>query len=157
MKYGQRLIAAAGPAISWVSMPCGRAAEAEDLELPTLTELEARLDAARKALETRSDAGYAGGAPSGESGDAGGDAPIPIVHGARGAQPLDSNGGKIDVPMVSVATQPRYPPAKLRRGIQGGLMLRVPVEANGRISKVEVEKTSGYEDFDRSAIESVAN
>lgn len=79
------------------------------------------------------------------------------MHGARGAQPLHSSGGKIDVPMVSVATQPRYPPAKLRRGIQGGLMLRVPVEADGRTSKVEVEKTSGYEDFDRSAIESVAN
>lgn len=93
MRYGKRLIASAGLAISWVSMPCGRAAEAEDLEPPTLTELEARLDAARKALETRSDAGDAEGAPSAESGDAGGDAPIPLVHRARGAQPLDSNGG----------------------------------------------------------------
>lgn len=129
----------------------------EGAEPPTLTELEARLDAARQALEGRTIADDTAGAASEESADTAVGAERPFVDGTVRAVPLDATGDDLDAPMVLVATPPRYPPAKLRRGIKGELMLRVLVEADGRISKVEVEKTSGHEDFDSSAIQSVSN
>ena len=41
----------------------------------------------------------------------------------------------------------------LRRGVEGEVMLKVLVGVDGKPLKIEVEKSSGYRDFDRSAMQ----
>ena len=45
----------------------------------------------------------------------------------------------------------------LRRGIQGEVMLRILVLPDGRPDKIEVEKSSGHREFDRSAMQAARN
>ena len=62
----------------------------------------------------------------------------------------------VDMSMMR-ARPPRYPPAMLRRGVQGEVMLRILVTADGRPEKIEVEKSSGHREFDRSAMQAARN
>ncbi len=48
---------------------------------------------------------------------------------------------------------PRYPPAMLRRGIEGRVVLRALVSNDGRPTQIEVDVSSGYAEFDKSAIQ----
>lgn len=48
---------------------------------------------------------------------------------------------------------PRYPPAAARAGIEGTVILIVNVDANGDVTDVSTEKSSGNDDIDRSAME----
>jgi protein TonB len=45
----------------------------------------------------------------------------------------------------------------LRRGIQGEVLLRILVGADGRPEKIEIEKSSGHREFDRSAMQAAKN
>ena len=55
-------------------------------------------------------------------------------------------------PSCSERTPPAYPPASIRLNEQGRVVLRVKLDANGRISNVKVAATSGFPRLDRSAI-----
>ena len=48
---------------------------------------------------------------------------------------------------------PRYPPAALRSGITGTVVLIVSVDANGNVTDVSVERSSRNRDLDRAAIQ----
>ena len=48
---------------------------------------------------------------------------------------------------------PRYPPAALRSGITGTVILIISVDAQGNVTDVEVEKSSRNRDLDRAAMQ----
>jgi protein TonB len=50
---------------------------------------------------------------------------------------------------------PYYPLEALRAGIEGRVVLRVQINANGRADKIAVETSSGFNGFDSSAIDAV--
>jgi len=52
---------------------------------------------------------------------------------------------------------PQYPNRARRRGLEGGLILRVTVNIKGAPSAIEVIKTSGHEILDRAAVKAVRN
>ena len=52
---------------------------------------------------------------------------------------------------------PQYPNRARRRGLEGGLILRVTVNIRGAPSDIEVIKTSGHEILDRAAVKAVRN
>lgn len=55
-----------------------------------------------------------------------------------------------------LAPLPPYPRAELLRGAEGTVLLRVEVDANGHVVRVEVERSSGYSRLDRAAQQHVA-
>jgi len=50
---------------------------------------------------------------------------------------------------------PGYPLAARRRGIEGRVMVRAEVLADGTCNRVELKKTSGYDLLDQAALEAV--
>lgn len=58
-------------------------------------------------------------------------------------------------PDYKINPTPRYPLTARRRGYEGDVHLRVYVLENGRVGKIELEKPSGYEVLDESALEAV--
>jgi periplasmic protein TonB len=74
-------------------------------------------------------------------GDEGGSAvPRPEIHGVR-------------VDARHPLTQPPYPMARIRNSDEGSVDLEVYVLPNGRVGDARVLKTSGFEDFDRAALQ----
>jgi TonB family protein len=51
--------------------------------------------------------------------------------------------------------KPTYPQEARKRGYEGEVLLKVEVLANGRVGRMEVKKSSGYEILDRSALTTV--
>ena len=51
--------------------------------------------------------------------------------------------------------KPRYPMIARRSGYEGVVLLRVWVTERGKVGKIELERSSGYEVLDKSAIEAV--
>ena len=51
--------------------------------------------------------------------------------------------------------KPDYPLEARQKGYQGDVLLKVEVLPNGRVGEVEVEKSSGYELLDQSALATV--
>jgi len=58
-------------------------------------------------------------------------------------------------PRYAENPKPVYPQEARRRGYEGEVLLRVEVLANGRVGRLEVKKSSGYEILDRSALSAV--
>lgn len=56
-----------------------------------------------------------------------------------------------------VAPLPEYPLQSRRLRREGEVLLKVLVLADGRVGKVEVERSSGFEELDRSAVRAVLN
>jgi protein TonB len=54
-----------------------------------------------------------------------------------------------------VASNLKYPPLARRKGWQGIVILKLHIEADGRISRLHVNETSGYPVLDRAAVESL--
>ena len=54
-----------------------------------------------------------------------------------------------------VATNLKYPPVARRKGWQGTVVLKLHIESNGRISRLQVSETSGYPVLDRAAVDSL--
>jgi len=109
-------------------------------------------------------------------------APIAIPHSAEASPPLAS-AAQLETPEAAVAPppprhEPRTPPAQpvsepdyraayldnprppyplaaRRQGLEGRVLLRVEVLANGSSGRVEVKSGSGYEILDRGAREAV--
>lgn len=62
----------------------------------------------------------------------------------------------VDVePRTRYKIEPAYPPALRQANIQGTLQLKARIDENGRAQDIVVERSSGYADFDASAIEAV--
>jgi len=60
----------------------------------------------------------------------------------RGAEPL-------------AEIHPTYPPASIRRGEEGSVLLRVEVLADGRAGRMELVRSSGHDRLDRAACDAV--
>ena len=58
-------------------------------------------------------------------------------------------------PDYKVNPKPRYPMLARRKGYEGTILLRVLVLESGGVGKVELEKSSGYEILDESALKAV--
>jgi periplasmic protein TonB len=69
----------------------------------------------------------------------------PAVAQSRQARPLANN------------VTPKYPPAALRSGIGGTVLVRAEVDAAGNPVTVTVAKRSGNRDLDRAAVNAVRN
>ena len=48
-----------------------------------------------------------------------------------------------------------YPETLQQEGVEGRVVLQAQVETNGRLTKVRVKKSSGYQELDKAALESV--
>ena len=58
-------------------------------------------------------------------------------------------------PKYAVNPKPPYPPEARERGYQGEVLLKVEVLVNGRVGQIEINKSSGYEILDQSALSTV--
>ena len=50
-------------------------------------------------------------------------------------------------------TQPPYPASYIRQGIEGNVDLEILVQPNGRIGDARIVRSSGYDLFDRAALD----
>ena len=68
----------------------------------------------------------------------------------------DSRGdAALAIPHQEGNPKPPYPEIARRRGYEGTVRLEVEVSASGGVEQVRVQKSSGYETLDRSALETV--
>jgi TonB family protein len=63
--------------------------------------------------------------------------------------------GPLANPRYSENPKPIYPPAAIKEGNEGTVLLLVEVLPNGRVGEIEVAKSSGYEMLDQSALTTV--
>lgn len=82
------------------------------------------------------------------------DAPAAPGDAAPGNQQALAPGDR-PLPMEGQMPPPRYPPAALRRGDSGTVVVRVEVDASGAPAGVALLKRSGSRDLDRAAMEAV--
>ena len=81
-------------------------------------------------------------------------APVPVPGDAPPAQTtVDMAPGS--APVALETPPPRYPAAALRRGESGEVLLRIDVDAGGRVAGVDVVRGSGSRTLDRAAISAV--
>jgi len=75
----------------------------------------------------------------------------------RGGQRSGSEVGRSSVSSPGYAENPKpvYPLEARQKGYEGEVLLKVEVLQNGRVGEVQVEKSSGYEILDQSAIAAV--
>jgi protein TonB len=57
--------------------------------------------------------------------------------------------------MGGYQVKPRYPESARRRGIEGTVLLKMRITAQGRVENVQVVRSAGYPDLDESAMEAV--
>jgi periplasmic protein TonB len=67
------------------------------------------------------------------------------------------NGGESAYPDYNLNPKPKYPMIARMSGYEGKVLLKVLVLKNGKVGKIDMEKSSGYGILDKSAIESVEN
>jgi protein TonB len=71
-------------------------------------------------------------------------------------EPPSSMGDAEDTPPdLSQNAPPNYPAIAIQRGWQGTVILRVSIDANGQVVKVEVARTSGFPVLDGAAATAV--
>lgn len=72
-----------------------------------------------------------------------------------GAKGSGQGGEQVGYPDYRINPKPRYPMIARRSGYEGVVLLRVWVMENGKVGKIELERSSGYEMLDQSAINAV--
>jgi len=77
--------------------------------------------------------------------------PAPVAEAA----PAAAAAGDRPQPIAEQSPPPSYPPAALRRGDSGSVVVRVDVDATGYPSNVTIIQRSGSRDLDRAAAEAV--
>lgn len=80
-------------------------------------------------------------------------APAPVAPQAAPTATLAP--GDRPVPIPGQSPPPNYPPAALRRGDRGTVVVRVEVDASGSPAGVALVERSGSRDLDRAAMEAV--
>jgi protein TonB len=66
-----------------------------------------------------------------------------------------SGDGTSARPIGGYQVKPRYPESARRRGIEGTVLLKMRITAQGRVEDVQVVRSTGYPELDESAIEAV--
>ena len=61
-------------------------------------------------------------------------------------------GASVDISSKNM-NPPKYPPAAMRAGIEGTVILIIDVDANGNVTNVSVETSSRNRDLDRAAMQ----
>jgi periplasmic protein TonB len=74
--------------------------------------------------------------------------------GASGEGLGEGTGGSTG-PRGGYQVKPRYPDAARRRGLEGTVLLRARVTAQGRVDDVHVENSAGHPELDQAAIEAL--
>ncbi|MDE2059931.1 MAG: energy transducer TonB [candidate division NC10 bacterium] len=64
-------------------------------------------------------------------------------------------GGRFSAPNYGINPLPKYPLLAREKGYEGTVFLRVLVRADGRVERLAVDRSSGYEILDRAAVDSV--
>jgi periplasmic protein TonB len=75
----------------------------------------------------------------------------PVLPQAGSAEPVPRIDGVRQ--LARGLSQPPYPPALVREGVEGATVLEVYVLPTGRVGDARVVTSSGYADFDRSAVQ----
>lgn len=94
-----------------------------------------------------------GGARAGTGAGAGGG-----TGPGRGGGSGNGTGGDGSIsarPIGGYQVKPRYPESARRRGIEGTVLLKMRITAQGRVEDVQVARSAGHPDLDESAIEAV--
>ncbi|HEY0333354.1 MAG TPA: TonB family protein [Stenotrophomonas sp.] len=82
-------------------------------------------------------------------------AALPPTEAPAQASAMALAPGDRPVPLQGQMPAPRYPPAALRRGDRGSVIVRVDVDASGRPGGVTLVQRSGSRELDRAAMEAV--
>lgn len=64
-------------------------------------------------------------------------------------------GGRSSAPNYGINPLPKYPLLAREKGYEGTVYLRVLVRVDGRVERLAVDRSSGYEILDRAAVDSV--
>ncbi|PWB53346.1 MAG: energy transducer TonB [Nitrosomonadales bacterium] len=79
----------------------------------------------------------------------------PVIEAPARAEPAPV----VEAPRFNAAylnnPPPAYPLAARRRGIEGRVLVRAEIQADGSCSRVELKKTSGFDPLDQAALEAV--
>ena len=75
---------------------------------------------------------------------------LPGCHTSTPA-PISTPAVRVPASMPAACTQPAWPPGEKRRGAQGRVTLHFTVEADGKVSKAAVIRSSGYPALDQAA------
>ena len=94
-----------------------------------------------------------GGAHAGTGAGAGGG--TGPGRGSGSGNGTGGGGGISARPIGGYQVKPRYPESARRRGIEGTVLLKMRITAQGRVEDVQVVRSAGYPDLDESAIEAV--
>jgi protein TonB len=83
-----------------------------------------------------------------------GDQPGPVAEVSARAVPGDGIT-QTAVPRGGYQVRPPYPATARRLGIQGTTVLRLYVDAEGRVADVAIERSAGHQDLDHAAAQAV--
>jgi protein TonB len=72
-----------------------------------------------------------------------------------GSGSASGSGSTSARPIGGYQVKPRYPESARRRGIEGTVLLKLRITAQGRVENVQVVRSAGYPDLDESAMEAV--
>ncbi len=75
--------------------------------------------------------------------------------GGAGWSGNGGTGGRSSAPNYGINPLPKYPLLAREKGYEGTVYLRVLVRADGRVERLTVDRSSGYEVLDRAAVDSV--
>jgi TonB family protein len=67
------------------------------------------------------------------------------------------NSDELAYPDYKINPKPSYPMIARRKGYEGVVLLKVWVLENGKVGKIELQKSSNYEMLDKSAMKAVEN
>lgn len=81
--------------------------------------------------------------------------PLATAPANPAAPPAAAAPGDRPVPLPGQSPPPSYPPAALRRGESGTVVVRVEVDASGTPLDARIIQRSGSRDLDRAALEAV--
>lgn len=84
-------------------------------------------------------------------------APAPVAPAAAAPEstPVAMAAGDRPQPIAGQSPPPTYPPAALRNGVEGSVVVRVDVDATGYPMNVTIIQRSGSRDLDRAAADAV--
>lgn len=79
------------------------------------------------------------------------DEPLRPGRTNRAATRIPTVGADLKKPKRLKAVEPVYPEAYRAQGIEGNVVVRVVIATTGRVSRVDIAKSSGYPEFDAAA------
>ena len=108
----------------------------------------------RQALVAAGGEGTGGGRARAGTGEGAGGGTGPGRGGGSG-HGTGSGSGISARPIGGYQVKPRYPESARRRGIEGTVLLKMRITAQGRVEDVQVVRSAGYPELDESAMEAV--